>query len=68
MVYTEKNLNSTVPSHIFHSMSLPGYQMFSQASFLQNNIREIAKVERAMARTLRGLEKLPYENKKMDKV
>lgn len=42
--------------------------MFSQASFLQNNIREIAKVERAMARTLRGLEKLPYENKKMDKV
>lgn len=49
-------------------MSLPGHKKFSWVSFLQNNIRETAKVERATAVTLTGLEKLLYENKKMDEV
>lgn len=59
----QKELTSTVPLHTFHSISLPGYKIFSQVSFLQNNIRGIAKVERAMAGTLTDLEKLLYESK-----
>lgn len=65
--YIQKELMSMVPLHIFHTISSPGHKIFSQASFPQNNIRVMAKVEREMAGTLTDLEKLLYEYK-TDKV